>query len=108
MAIQRLQRLNRTSGISVFTVVIIFKDKKGKEDLALSGFLIRLGNHNGEHLQIDRAQSKTAISFSGKKGSAFVGLIKGQPAVTLSDAKDLNHVGMTEREAGFSVDHAQR
>jgi hypothetical protein len=48
--------------------VIIFTDKKGKEDLALSGFLIRLGNHNGEHLQIDRAQSKPLSVSQVKKG----------------------------------------
>jgi hypothetical protein len=79
---------------------ILFKDETGKESLALSDFLIRLGKIGEENIQIDRVESKTAITIAGRKGSgtAVIGMFDGQPSLALSDSKDLNQVGMTADE----------
>jgi hypothetical protein len=84
---------------------IIFHDEKGKETFALSDFLIRMGKIGEEHIQIDRNESKTAINISGRKGkgTAFIGMIDGQPSVALSDSKNMNHVGMTADEKHAEV-----
>jgi hypothetical protein len=84
---------------------ILFYDEKGKEALALSDFIIRMGKIGEEHIQIDRAQSKTAITIAGPKGkgSAMIGMFDGQPSLALSDSKDLNQVGMKADEKHAEV-----
>jgi hypothetical protein len=88
---------------------IIFKDSKGKETLALSDFLIRMGNIGEEHIQIDRAESKAAISITGRKGKGFatIGMFDGQPSLALCDSKDRNQVGMTadDKHAEVAIMH---
>jgi hypothetical protein len=79
---------------------ILFKDENNKETLALSDFLIRMGRIGEEHIQIDRDKSKTAMTIMGPKGKglAMIGIADGQPALALSDSKDLNQAGMTVDE----------
>jgi hypothetical protein len=65
---------------------ILFYDEKAKESFVLSDFIVRMGKLGEERIQIDCSKSKTAIDISGPKGkgTAFIGMMDGQPAVALS------------------------